>query len=150
MFLGLLYPLQYILKWIFQYITNLHYHISVNISWIQDIADILDKIDTIKYLYSFLKVYKSIIYYISNPHYAEFAWALEDTLKWILSVLTNLRFDLQFRITEQQGKIEQAKSEVEQNIKWTTELNQVSELQQARLDKQIEQFKELQRVLIKA
>lgn len=65
-------------------------------------------------------------------------------------ILTDLRSDLAIRLSEQQKTLEQAKSEVEQTIKWSTELEQVSELQQARLDRQIEQFEELQKVLVKA
>ncbi|MDD2693949.1 MAG: hypothetical protein PHY14_03375 [Candidatus Gracilibacteria bacterium] len=74
---------------------------------------------------------------------------IRDTIEWILHVLSNLRSDLQLRLEEQQKTLEQAKSEVEQNIHGTIELEQISELQQARLDKQIEQFEELQRVLVK-
>ncbi len=66
-----------------------------------------------------------------------------------LKHLIHLRSDLQTRLTEQQKSLEWAKAEVEKNIQWTTELNQVSELQKARLDRQIEQFEELQRVLVK-
>lgn len=66
-----------------------------------------------------------------------------------LSLLTDLRSDLSIRLTEQQQTLESAKSEVKNNITWTPELNQVSELQRARLDRQIEQFEELQRVLVK-
>lgn len=73
----------------------------------------------------------------------------DSTSKTILTILTDLRSDLQIRIREQQQTLEQARSEVEENIKGTTELNQVSELQQARLDWQIAQFEELQKVLIK-
>ena len=67
----------------------------------------------------------------------------------ILLILTDLRSDLLIRLTEQQESLKSAKSEVESHIKWTIELDQVSELQRIRLDKQIEQFEELQRVLVK-
>ncbi len=67
----------------------------------------------------------------------------------ILEILTDLRSDLTIRLAEQQKTLEWAKIEVSENIKWTTELTQVSELQKARLDKQIEQFEELQKVLVK-
>jgi MFS family permease len=73
----------------------------------------------------------------------------EKECTYIVSVLTDLRSDLTIRLAEQQKTLEQAKSEVEQTIKGTTDLNQVSELQQARLDRQIEQFEELQRVLVR-
>lgn len=69
--------------------------------------------------------------------------------KWVLLTLTDLRSDLSIRLAEQKSTLKSAKSEVEKNITWTTELNQVSELQRTRLDRQIEQFEELQRVLVK-
>lgn len=69
--------------------------------------------------------------------------------EFFYKILTDLRSDLSIRLAEQQQSLESARSEVEKNIAWTTELNQVSELQRARLDRQIEQFEELQRVLVK-
>jgi hypothetical protein len=67
----------------------------------------------------------------------------------VKELLIDLRSDLSIRLAEQQSLLESAKWEVEKNIQWTSELNQVSELQKIRLDKQIEQFEELQRVLVK-
>ena len=71
----------------------------------------------------------------------------DQSLK-IVRILTDLRSDLALRLTEQQKTLKSAKSEVEKNISWTPELNGVSELQKARLDRQIEQFEELQKVLV--
>lgn len=68
----------------------------------------------------------------------------------LLNFLFDLRSDLSIHITEQKQVLESAKSEVEKNITWTTELKSVSELQQVRLNKQIEQFEELQKKLIRA
>lgn len=66
-----------------------------------------------------------------------------------IQIITNLRSDLALRLTEQQKTLEQAKSEIEKTIRWTSALEQVSELQKARLDRQIEQFEELQKVLVR-
>ncbi len=74
---------------------------------------------------------------------------VENQLNNILGILNDLRSDLTNRLNEQQEILESAKSEVSKNIQWTTELDQVSELQRMRLDKQIEQFEELQSVLVK-
>ncbi|MBP9779865.1 hypothetical protein KBD33_04580, partial [Candidatus Gracilibacteria bacterium] len=73
-------------------------------------------------------------------------------------VLINLRSDLSIRLAEQQNLLESAKGDVEK-IEQTplpplsggleTGLMQVSELQKSRLDKQIKQFEELQKVLVK-
>lgn len=76
-------------------------------------------------------------------------WLYNYESSIIYEFLKDLRSDLQIRLAEQQQTLQKAKSEVEDNIKGTTELNQVSELQQARLDWQIAQFEELQKVLIK-
>ncbi len=67
----------------------------------------------------------------------------------IIINLTDLRSDLATRLAEQQQILEWAKSEVEKNITGTPELLAVSEAQKIRLDRQIEQFEELQRVLVK-
>ncbi len=64
-------------------------------------------------------------------------------------IINDLGSDLEKQLTEKQKILESAKSEVSKHITWTTELDQVSELQRARLDRQIEQFEELQRVLVK-
>jgi hypothetical protein len=144
----LIYPFSYAINRISQHITDLHHAIGVSISSVQNIDEILGKIDSIKHLYSFLSIYKWAIYYISRSHYPEFSGILEQTLEWILSILLDLRSDLIVRLAEQQSTLEQAKSEVSEHIHWTTELNQISNLQRVRLDRQIEQFEELQRVLV--
>lgn len=74
---------------------------------------------------------------------------LRSDIQSLLKFLDNLRSDLQIRLTEQQNILESAKSDVSKNIHWTSELDHVSELQKIRLDRQIEQFEELQRVLVK-
>ena len=73
-----------------------------------------------------------------NNEFTNFIWLLD-----------NLRSDLATRLTEQRQILEWAKSEVERNITGTPELLAVSELQKTRLDRQIEQFEELQRVLVR-
>lgn len=73
-------------------------------------------------------------------------WAI---IEFLVIFLRKLSIDLQDQVTKQKQTLEQAKSEVEKNIQWTGELAQVSDLQKARLDRQIEQFEELQRILVK-
>lgn len=72
-----------------------------------------------------------------------------STIQWIYPLILDLRSDLATRLTEQQQILEWAKSEVVRNITGTPELLAVSEVQKARLDRQIEQFEELQRVLVR-
>ncbi len=66
-----------------------------------------------------------------------------------MNFLIDLRSDLASRLTEQRQILESAKTEVEENITGTPELIAVSELQKTRLDRQIEQLEELQRVLVR-
>lgn len=88
--------------------------------------------------------------YSQNSEYLFKYLRLQDSqISHCIQILLNLKSDLTLNINEQQKSLKSAKSEVEENIQWTTELDQVSELQKTRLDKQIEQFEELQRVLVK-
>lgn len=79
----------------------------------------------------------------------DFFGIIPRTIQSYIEIIHNLSNSLKYYTSEQQKTLEQAKSEVEKNITWTTELNQVSELQRVRLDRQIEQFEELQRILVK-
>ncbi len=75
--------------------------------------------------------------------------ALRKELHFLFSILKDLRSDLISSLSEQKRILKSAKTEVTENIKWSTELEKVSEVQKVRLDKQIEQFEELQKVLVK-
>lgn len=130
-------------------IINLHKEILWTIESIENIENILNKTESIQFLQKKLFRMRSFVWIFNPKNWTEFARITKESLIWCIEILANLRSDLQLRLTEQQKTLESAKSEVEKNITWTTELNQVSELQRARLDKQIEQFKELQRVLVK-
>lgn len=67
----------------------------------------------------------------------------------IYNILTDIRSDLDSRLTEQQQVLLWARYSLTKNVEWTIELDSISELQKARLDRQIEQFEELQRTLVK-
>ena len=67
----------------------------------------------------------------------------------MVEMIHQLKSQLIQNILEQRQILESAKTEVEKNITGTPELLAVSEAQQVRLDRQIEQFEELQRVLVK-
>lgn len=69
--------------------------------------------------------------------------------KYFILLLDNLKSDLVRKIRDMGKTIESASYSLSTHIHWTDELNQVSELQRQRLDKQIEQFEDLQRVLVK-
>lgn len=70
-------------------------------------------------------------------------------IQFILIVLHDLKWDIFNKMTAQKLTIEETKNLLQENIKGTPELDAMSSSQQARLDKQIEQFEELQRVLLK-
>ena len=74
---------------------------------------------------------------------------LQKYISDLMKFLLDLRSDLANRLTEQQQILKWAKSEVEKNITGSPELLAVSEAQKIRLDRQIEQFEELQRVLVR-
>lgn len=74
---------------------------------------------------------------------------LEAQVFFYLKILNDLKIDFITEIEKKVTELQSAKSETTSNISWTPELSKVSDLQKARLDRQIEQFEELQRVLVK-
>ena len=129
-------------------LTELSNSIEKNIHEAQDITEILTKIWDIQELINVIRVIKQTSILSKRIHYQSQV-TLYSTTKWLIKILLDLRSDLCLRLTEQRQILEWAKSEVEKNLRWTSELEQVSELQKSRLDRQIEQFEELQRVLVK-
>lgn len=117
---------------------------------VEEISEILSKIQS---SYSFVRIigYMNYLYFLiwSKKYKNMLQDYLKEATYKIIFYLNNLRSDLAIRLQEQQSNLKSAKSEVEKNIKWTTELEKISELQKIRIDKQIEQFEELQRVLVK-
>lgn len=146
--------LKYVSSWIFadiRIILLLKELEKFNESWkdtklkIQKIDEILSWIESIhKHLYA-LPVLKNYAYTKDS----KYLFLQKTEIEFFHKILTDFRSDLQIRLVEQQKTLEQAKSEVQETIKGTIELEQVSELQQARLDRQIEQFEELQKILVK-
>lgn len=117
---------------------------------IDNISDILESIETARNIIWKAKILRYIGYVWKSQKIKIttdwYAYYIEYT---ILNTLYHLQKRLWGKIEQQQSTLESAKFEVEKNIAWTTELNQISELQRARLDRQIEQFEELQRILVK-
>ena len=107
----------------------------------------LEQINDIKNKLTF--TYKVIKILISKSILKQFIDYTDAQFNGILDTILNLRSDLATRLTEQQQILESAKSEVEKNISGTPELIAVSEAQKTRLERQIEQFEELQKVLVK-
>lgn len=119
--------------------------------WINNIDEILNIIEIIWGIMQKIDNRKRIFKIFCNQDAFDiYTRLIKNEIELISTILNELYSDLQLRIAQQQLILEYSKSEVENNITWITELSTVSELQKARLDRQIEQFEELQRVLIKA
>jgi hypothetical protein len=74
---------------------------------------------------------------------------LEMEITYIYQLLSNLRSDLYLHIENTQWVLKSSKDEIESATTWTNEFESISELQRARLDKQIEQFEKLQKILMR-
>lgn len=70
-------------------------------------------------------------------------------IKIFIDVSINIKGDLSENIYSIQESLISAKSDVAKNITGTPDLMKVSELQQARLDSQIQEFEKLQKILVK-
>jgi hypothetical protein len=133
----------------FQKLLTLNTKLYKTFSHIDETDTIIEDINTIRLVITrFSKMRK---------HLKTGKWWLDDIINnsiiqethWLINIIRDLQSDLSIRLVEQQSLLKSAKWEVEKNINWTTELESVSELQKARLDRQIKQFEELQKVLIR-
>lgn len=116
----------------------------------ENIEEIIQHLEWIYQTIKTISYFRSAVWLLGgNESYNNIYKRLGKKNQILLKFINNLRSDLSIRLTEHQQSLESAKLEVESNIQWTTELKQASELQRTRLDKQIEQFEELQRVLVK-
>ncbi len=73
----------------------------------------------------------------------------ESLIQYYLNILNAIRSDLSNKINEQLPILHSAKWELEKNLIWSQELTKTAELQRVRLDRQIEQFEELQNIILK-
>lgn len=74
---------------------------------------------------------------------------IQKEIEYFYLYLKRLQEDTLSIIQKQTKSLEKTRFEVLKNIAWTTELNQVSLFQQQRLNRQIEQFEELKKRLVK-
>lgn len=66
-----------------------------------------------------------------------------------VNLIRDLQGDLIHEVHKRQSLLAEAQSELSHHVTSTSELEHVSEIQRIRLDRQIEQFEELQRVMVK-
>ncbi len=117
---------------------------------ISNIETILNSIESLRLIMRRFSIMRKLFWYLLTKTTNNALNIYSETVHInALNILYDLRNDLTLRIDSKKNILESAKSEVSKNIQWTTELDQVSELQKGRLDRQIEQFEELQRVLVK-
>lgn len=114
---------------------------------IQDILDHLKIIETITWriITSQRSIYIRILDRCMTSPLSD---DLSSRLYRLLHTLRSLQKDLLMKIDTQKKVIVQAQDGLSE-LQWNTSLIDDSKLQQARLDKQIEQFEELQKVLVK-
>ena len=74
---------------------------------------------------------------------------IDISIETLSKVTDDFCLDLSKRIHDISQELQSAKSELTQNLSWTPELLAVSEAQKLRLDRQIEQFEELKKRLVK-
>ncbi len=127
---------------------NLLYEIDVIATKTQNIYTLLWKVEFYR------KLNPNIMHiYITKSRSIGMGWTFNKFYKaeceFIYHILTDLRSDLLTRIEDQKQTLTGAKADVEEHISGTTALEQVSEAQKLRLDEQIRQFEELQRVLVR-
>lgn len=118
--------------------------------WSIDIHEIILLVDSI-YLSSTKIMRREIIfkYFCHAIAYNIFINLRNSQILFILNVLKSIKENISLQIETQQVYLKETKSEVEKNLSWTPELLKVSEAQKLRLDRQIEQFEELQKRLVK-
>jgi hypothetical protein len=113
------------------------------------IDDIIDKNRKLRSNINSLLRTRKYFFWISKDIKVKLKEYVDTLLLEAIATIHKFRSDLVTRLAEQRSALESAKTEVEKNITGTPELLAVSEAQQVRLDRQIEQFEELQRVLVK-
>ena len=126
-------------------------HLLYKESWNYDsLNTILAKINDINILYGKILKHSSIlkIFYPKNT-FISYRNFLNSVAIFLKIVLHDSNEDLQKVVKEVSKSLEWAKSEVAQNIIGTTLLDETSKLQQLRLEKQIEEFEKLEKILIK-
>lgn len=108
-------------------------------------------VDTIDLL---LEDLKSILHYIRILsilrwfHFVSLKFLVVQ-FEYFIMLIAEIRSDILINISRQEDLLNQAKLEAETYIQWTTALKQTSELQKARIDMQIMQFEELQKIILK-
>ena len=103
----------------------------------------------IKNITSQITIIDSIIDSLKQIWGKKFSLYFPMTLSNIFELIRQSQNDLIEKIEEHILWIKLAQTDLSKNLSWNDELSQMVRLQKSRLDRQIEQFEELQRTLIK-
>jgi hypothetical protein len=116
----------------------------------KDFSDILETTEKLQKMLASLKFLKFIPYFGRSKKFTNvlewYAHYIESTIFW---TLLNLKKELFQKMTKKSEILSTAKSELQKTSEWNHTLSNITFLQSARLDQQIEQFEALQKVLIK-
>lgn len=140
-------PVNIFLWKIFRSISNIAKSISKKIKDTQNIDEILIKLRECEKLMRKMKNLR-ILFFWNTSLKNSILQCQEEIINWLQRVITDINSDLKIRIIQEAEILKQAKSEVSKNLTGTLELLEVSKTQKLRLDRQIEQFEELQKRLI--
>ena len=127
-----------------QYKTIQEYHENLfhSILTLDNIDSILKRTQEAQQL---LKLTKKV----TKAREAEIGELMKKEIRFIITVLKYLKSDMFQAITREKSKLKNAQDNLEKNIWGISDYSAISSIQQNRLDKQIGQFEELQRVLVK-
>ncbi len=117
-------------------------------NYIWDLKELVSLINTLHNLMKkilFLK--KTFLFFLTKKTNKQIKTYFQMVQENILNILKELKYELEMEISIQNERLTQAKFDLSQNLTGTPELLAVSEAQKIRLDKQIEEFEELQKRL---
>ena len=114
---------------------------------IDEVEIVLDKV---KQIYSIIRVLIVFRYFKewfkTGRNYRD---STEEQIQFLYNISKNLIEDLKIKIKKHENIIQQARWEISDKVKETSKWSEGLLLQKVRLDQQIEQFEELQKVLVK-
>lgn len=115
---------------------------------IESIENIISKLQKIKKHIKFLRYTKFLQFLYDADSRAKIRILLRLSIHLCLAILIDMKGDLQNNMSQQKEALEWARNELLTHIWGIQELKQGAEIQKVRINRQIEQFEELQKVLV--
>ncbi len=117
-------------------------------NYIWDLKELVSLINTLHNLMKkILCLKKTFLFFLTKKTNKQIKTYFQMVQENILNILKELKYELEMEISIRNERLTQAKFDLSQNLTGTPELLAVSEAQKIRLDKQIEEFEELQKRL---